>query len=293
MPMLRFVALIYLFTICVMKNEAAITFEGQYVDLLFGHINQSAVESRAQRVIQLIDQTHAVLSGTDDGKTWWGNILGYISNNGLTMHVDFSPKGGPSSVEANLTNDGQIIWTGNNVWERTSFAASFSGTYSSLISGPKLPKFRIQFQTVEIQVKPFSPPNYHTTVATITSSAWGPKVTVTGVIQFNVLNVNFESVGGPSNIRANLTSSGDIQWLEGENLWSRSLCSTTYSTSSNSSEIFTQGKVLSIISFVVMLICIMATLGYAAYAVIFKRKTKSYGSRVNAKMSKDLLANLN
>jgi hypothetical protein len=31
--------------------------------------------------------------------------------------VDFSPKGGPSNVNATLTQAGHITWTGDNFWE--------------------------------------------------------------------------------------------------------------------------------------------------------------------------------
>lgn len=203
--------------------SAKLTFEGQYADLLFGNIDQAYVAPRAQKVVQLLDSTHAILSGCDDGVTWWGNILGNITNHGRTMYVDFSPKGGPSSVQANLTSAGHITWSGNNFWERTSYAASFQGEYSSVFSGATLPNFEASFQSVAIEVAPLSAPDYTTTKASITSAAWPKGSIATGTINYNVLTADFSAVGGPSAVTANLTQSGDVQWLVAENMWQREL----------------------------------------------------------------------
>eukprot|EP01032_Pedospumella_encystans_P030630 gene30630-34571_t len=212
-------------------SSAQPTFEGQYADLLFGHIDQAYVAPRAQKVIQLLDATHAVLSGCDDG-------------------------GGPSSVEANLTSSGHITWTGNNFWERTSYTASFAGDYTNVFSGQTLPNFPSTEQSVSISVAPFSAPNYHTTTATLTSAAWPTGTVATGYINFNMLIADFTAAGGPSNVMANLTQSGDIQWIQAENMWQRDLCAATYDSNSNDNDnrIFTQNIVLSVISFVVMLL---------------------------------------
>jgi len=260
-----------------------LTFEGQFADLLFGHIQQSAVQSRAQRVIQFIDASRVVISGTDDGVTWWGDIMGNVTNNGLKMFVDFSPKGGPSSVEANLAPSGHILWTGNNAWERTSKYASFAGTFSNTFSGMKPPSFPTQFQSVQITLAPFTAPNYHTTKAIISV---GSGVAVSGIIQYNVLSANFDALGGSSSVIGNLTSSGDIVWPQSENLWARSLCdSTSSSSSSQSLEVFTQNKTLSIISFTSMLFLIFSCL-FIGVGYTFKRK-KNYG---DMKFSVNLLS---
>lgn len=253
-------------------SSAQPTFEGQYADLLFGHIDQAYVAPRAQKVIQLLNATHAVLSGCDDGVNWWGDILANITNNGRTMFVDFSPKGGPSSVEANLTSSGHITWTGNNFWERTSYTASFAGEYTNVFSGQTLPNFPSTEQSVSISVAPFSAPNYHTTTASLTSAAWPTGTVATGYINFNMLIADFTAVGGPNNVMANLTQSGDIQWIQAENMWQRDLCAATYDSNSNDNDdrIFTQNIVLSVISFVVMLLSAVGVVFYCVYIIVRK-----------------------
>lgn len=252
-------------------GTAQLTFEGQYADILFGSIDQAYVAARAPKVIQLLDSTHAVLSGCDDGVTWWGNILANITNNGRTMYVDFSPKGGPSSVEANLTVGGHITWSGDNFWERTSYASSFEGDFTSVFRGPSLPNFPAAEQSVSITVAPFAAPNYHTTTATISSPAWASGVTATGSIRYNVLTADFSAVGGPSDLLANLTKSGDVQWLDAENMWQRELCTATAAVSSDSDDtIFTQNLVLSVISFVVMVLSIVGGVGYLLHTKFSK-----------------------
>lgn len=204
-------------------SNAKLTFEGQYADLLFGSIDQSYVEPRAQKVIQLLDSTHAVLSGCDDGINWWGNILGNITNHGRTMYVDFSPKGGPSSVQANLTSSGHITWSGNNFWERTSYPASFQGDFTSVFSGDTLPNFPAAFQSVSIEVAPLAGPDYSSNTARISSKAWAAGKIATGTISYNVLTADFTAVGGPSGVKANLTQCGEVQWIVAENMWQREL----------------------------------------------------------------------
>ena len=76
--------------------------------MLLGGIDQAYVAPRAQKVIQLLSPNVAVLSGCDDGISWWGNIYGNISESGTEMVVDFSPKGGPSDVLAYLTPAGTL-----------------------------------------------------------------------------------------------------------------------------------------------------------------------------------------
>jgi hypothetical protein len=250
------------------------TFEGQYADLLFGHIDQAYVAPRARKVIQLLDSTHAVLSGCDDGVTWWGNILANITNDGKTMYVDFSPKGGPPSVQANLTVGGHITWSGNNFWERTSYRGSFEGDYTSVFAGPTLPNFPAAFQSVSVDVADFAAPNYVTTTATITSSAWGKGAVASGVVHYSTLTADFSAVGGPSGVVANLTQSGDIQWLDAENMWERELCvsSSDSATGDSDDRIFTQNKALSVVDFVVMLLAAGAVLCGFAYCILSRKK---------------------
>jgi len=267
--MLRSVGAFCMLAACVsLFGSAQLTFEGQYADILFGNIDQAYVAPRAPKVIQLLDSTHAVLSGCDDGVTWWGNILANITNNGRTMYVDFSPKGGPSSVEANLTDGGHITWSGDNFWERTSYASSFQGDFTSVFRGAALPNFLGAEQSVSIDVAPLAGPNYYVTTATISSSAWAEGATATASIRYNVLTADFSAVGGSSGLLANLTKSGDVQWLDAENMWQRELCtaSATVSSSSSDDKIFTQNIVLSVISFVVMVLGLVCGLGYLLYS---------------------------
>mmetsp|Transcript_119538 Transcript_119538/g.234966 ORF Transcript_119538/g.234966 Transcript_119538/m.234966 type:complete len:282 (+) Transcript_119538:83-928(+) len=250
-----------------------VTFEGQYADLLFGNIDQAYVAPRAQKVIQLLDSTHAVLSGCDDGVTWWGNILANITNDGRTMYVDFSPKGGPSSVQANLTTAGHITWSGNNFWERTSYWSSFEGDYTSVFSGSTLPNFPTTFQSVSIGVEPLIAPNYHTTTATISSPVWPAGVTVTGSISYNVLTADFSAVGGPSYVLANLTQSGDVQWLVAENMWQRDLCSASCDSDNEDSDddlIFTQNISFSIVCFIVTVLAVSGSFLFCMYRMFSK-----------------------
>lgn len=273
MKMLSFV---WLFAAFFNIVTAQLSFEGQFADILFGNIDQAYVAPRAQKVIQLIDPTHAVLSGCDDGVTWWGNILANITNDGRTMYVDFSPKGGPSSVQANLTAGGHITWSGNNFWERTSYTSTFGGDYTSVFSGSSLPSFAASFQSVSIFVEPFNAPEYHTTTATISSPAWPANTVASGSIRYNVLTADFSAVGGPVGVLANLTQSGDVQWLEAENMWQRELCATcSYDSSDDSDDqIFTQEKVLSIVSFVLMILCLFCGLAYCVFRQLRKPTDK-------------------
>jgi hypothetical protein len=267
---------LYVWAVVSTVSVAQQTFEGQYADLLFGHIDQSYVAPRAQKVIQLLDSTHAVLSGCDDGVTWWGNILANITSDGKTMYVDFSPKGGPSSVQANLTVGGHITWSGNNFWERTSYLGSFKGDYTSVFAGPMLPNFPAAFQRVTVSVAGFTAPNYVTTTATIVSPTWGEGVAATGVVHYNTLTADFRAVGGPSGVVANLTQSGDIQWLNAENMWERELCVDPGDsiTGDGDDNIFTQNKALSVIDFVAMLLAVSAVFCGMVYYCLHLRKKK-------------------
>ena len=65
-------------------------------------------------------------------------------------------------------------------------------------------------------------PDYTVANAKVFSSAWSD----TGVhasIRFNQMTCDFTSVGGPANVIANLTLSGNVQWLQAENMWERQL----------------------------------------------------------------------
>lgn len=212
------------------------SFAGQYADLLLGNVDQAYVAPRAQKVIQLITKTQAVLSGCDDGTTWWGNIYGNISDDGLSLTVDFSPKGGPPDVLATLTPAGNIAWTGNNAWERTSYYSNFGGVYNSLFQGDVLPQFPGYYEEVTISAASPAPPDATVGFATITApGSWGSS-TVQATIKFNQMFADFSAVGGEAYTVANLTQSGDILWLDSENMWERSLCSSGESSSSSSSD---------------------------------------------------------
>jgi len=121
---------------------------------------------------------------------------------------------------------------------------------------------------VSIDVAPLAGPNYYVTTATISSSAWAEGATATASIRYNVLTADFSAVGGSSGLLANLTKSGDVQWLDAENMWQRELCtaSATVSSSSSDDKIFTQNIVLSVISFVVMVLSLVCGLGYLLYS---------------------------
>lgn len=154
-----------------------------------------------------------------------GNIYANISEDGTVMTVDFSPKGGPPDAVAQLTPSGHITWTGNNAWERTSYENSFAGEFNSVFSGDALPQFSSDFERVHISVADLSPPDTTLISAVITApNVWGD-TSVPATIRFNQITVNFSVVGGLAGVQANLTESGDILWLESENIWERSLCS--------------------------------------------------------------------
>lgn len=212
------------------------SFSGQFADLLLGGVDQAYVAPRAQKVIQLITPRLAVLSGCDDGVSWWGNIYANVSEDGSSMVVDFSPKGGPSDVLAYLTPSGHITWTGDNAWERTSYESSFEGRYDSVFQGDTAPMFPDAFESISITATTPGPPDATVGAAAITAagSAWGDTV-VPATIHYNQLTADFSEVGGAAGVVANLTQSGDILWLDSENIWERSLCSGVPSSSSDSS----------------------------------------------------------
>jgi hypothetical protein len=132
------------------------------------------------------------------------------------MSIDFSPKGGPSDVDAYLTPSGDIRFTGDNYWERTSYVASFAGDFVSSFTGSFPPRFPTRYQSVHIEV------SENGVDATLSSPAWG-RMTALGTISFNQLNANLGTVGGERNTLANLTEAGNIQWLVDENMWERPL----------------------------------------------------------------------
>jgi hypothetical protein len=211
------------------------SFAGQFADLLLGQVDQAYVAPRARKVVQLLSATTAVLSGCDDGVTWWGDIFANISADGREMVVDFSPKGGPTDVVAQLTPSGHITWTGDNAWERISYENSFAGEYNSVFQGDTLPNFPDEFENVFISVSPSGTSDAAAANAIISAAAWGD-ATVSATIYFNQLIADFSSVGGSADVRANLTESGDMLWLDTENIWERSLCSGGAGASSSDSD---------------------------------------------------------
>ncbi|OEU16651.1 hypothetical protein FRACYDRAFT_217988, partial [Fragilariopsis cylindrus CCMP1102] len=75
-----------------------------------------------RQVRVLATGTKALVSGTDgnpgcpidgSGQPWKLNAI--ISNEDNTISVDFSPKGGPSSLQGVKTTKG-ILWADNNLW---------------------------------------------------------------------------------------------------------------------------------------------------------------------------------
>ena len=97
------------------KQQAVVdNFSGDYADP--NHPNC------LRQVRVLATGTKALVSGTDgnpgcpidgSGQPW--KLDAIISNEDNTISVDFSPKGGPSSLQGVKTTKG-ILWEDNNLW---------------------------------------------------------------------------------------------------------------------------------------------------------------------------------
>merc|ERR1712166_390430 len=64
------------------------------------------------------------LIGSDDGVNFWTLFGHWINPAEGKMEVDFSPKGGPSSLKGTFTSatdgSGKITWSDANVWNRAA-----------------------------------------------------------------------------------------------------------------------------------------------------------------------------
>jgi hypothetical protein len=118
LPLLAFFAMMSTTTVTTsaiigLEQAAIDSFSGDYVDP--NHPNC------LRQVRVLADGTKALVSGTDgnpgcpiDGSgTQWK--LDAIISNENKISVDFSPKGGPSSLQGVRTTKG-ILWADNNLW---------------------------------------------------------------------------------------------------------------------------------------------------------------------------------
>jgi hypothetical protein len=145
------------------------------------------------------------------------------------------------------------------------------------------------YNTITIITSTPAPPDATIGTATLTSPAWvdsdsGSEIVLYGDIHFNQMVVDFSAIGGGNAVTANLTQSGDMQWLDAENIWERSLCdasSTDSSSSSSGSDLSTTEAALVGAAIAVGAGCIVA---------LFVSRWRSSGKDNSANLDTKLLA---
>jgi hypothetical protein len=121
LPLLAFFAMMSTTTVTTVTTSAIIGLEQAVVDSFSGDYGDPNHPNCLRQVRVLADGTKALVSGTDgnpgcpiDGSgTQWK--LDAIISNEDKISVDFSPKGGPSSLQGVKTTKG-ILWADNNLW---------------------------------------------------------------------------------------------------------------------------------------------------------------------------------
>jgi len=158
-----------------------------------------------------------VITGTDeiDGPQW--KVYGKVE--GDKVVIDFSPKGGPSEVEAQFDGDVESVtkpmpaslkFADGNVWNRLNradlvAAVSYAGAYVQMTEDGK--------GALRRKVLTTGP----TVTVTGTDEVGGPEWQVKGRFADRKLVIDFSSKGGPSAVTAVKTSKG-LEFADGT-LW--------------------------------------------------------------------------